>query len=642
MKSFSLNFNLPIELLDHMHFKSMVPKPLTGWYMVELIADVTHYSGDCSITLEGGDRRRCYSFKPHASQPSKRILYFKEVSKIDIVFKSSADSKVDVRAVKLIRLANFYAKKLIIKKLRNNHPKYNNSQKQMRIEKISFGRLWREYCQLFGNSNRLFSYLNWAHEFDSEGYSQIDARLIDNSLESPIKIPVGDWVFYLRKNFLISRNFQERIQKYICNLSGFRIIYADSDHVDELGNRTSPQFNPDWNRDLFYSKNYFAGLVGIHNEVLAKLDFIGVKTEGELEFETLLRALELVTNHEILHVPFVLSHKLTSREAKCNETALLNEHFSRIGVKAIAELGKFGRRIRYTSSTFEPLVSIIIPSRNQHLLLSQCVNSIVEKTIYSNYEIIIIDNGSDEPDALSYLDQVVSNPIVRVMQDQRPFNFSSLNNFGVNNCNGKIVALLNNDVEVFNRDWLCEMVSHALRPEVGVVGAKLYYPNGTIQHAGIVLGIHGIAGHVHRFFPKEHAGYCGRANLIQSFSAVTGACMAVRKDVYLEVGGMNEELPVACNDIDFCLKIRAAGYTNIWTPYAELYHHESASRGIDDTPEKITRAKKEVEYMKKTWGDIIKNDPAYNPNLTLDFEDFSLAWPPRVIDNITTSSGANH
>ena len=273
-----------------------------------------------------------------------------------------------------------------------------------------------------------------------------------------------------------------------------------------------------------------------------------------------------------------------------------------------------------------------IPSRNGLKLLQRCVDSIIEKTTYANYEILIVDNGSDEPATLRYLDELALKPVIRVVRDKRPFNYSALNNAAVKQANGDVLALVNNDVEVINGEWLSEMVSHALRPEVGAVGARLWYSDDTLQHAGVVLGINGIAGHVHRFLPRDDAGYCGRAALIQSVSAVPGACLVVRKSLYDALGGLNEtELQVACNDVDFCLRLREAGYRNIWTPYAELYHHESASRGFDDNPEKLARSAREIAYMQQRWGDLLKGDPAYNPNLTLDAEDFSLAWPPRLM-----------
>ena len=193
-----------------------------------------------------------------------------------------------------------------------------------------------------------------------------------------------------------------------------------------------------------------------------------------------------------------------------------------------------------------------------------------------------------------------------------------------------MIGFINNDVEVISEDWLSEMVSHAVRPEVGAVGARLWYPNDTLQHGGVILGLGGVASHAHRHLPRHQRGYFGRASLIQSFSAVTAACLLVRKEVYEEVGGFDEQLAVAFNDVDFCLRVHEAGYRNVWTPYAELYHHESATRGYDDTSEKWAIFKKEAQYMKKRWRNLLLNDPAYSPNLTLDYEDFSLAWPPRI------------
>ena len=308
----------------------------------------------------------------------------------------------------------------------------------------------------------------------------------------------------------------------------------------------------------------------------------------------------------------------------------LSEHFDRKSIDAKVELLDYGYRVRYNIS-ISPLVTLIIPTRNQLKLIRQCVSSILEKTTYSNYEIIIINNGSDDISTLGYLKKIENNIKIRVLHDPQPFNYSALNNAGVKLARGEIIGLINNDVEVISPNWLDEMVSHAVRVEVGAVGARLWYDGDMMQHAGVILGIHGVAGHVHRFLPRGNMGYCGRASLIQSFSAVTGACLLVRKSVYEEIGGLNEaDLQVAGNDIDFCLRLREAGYRNIFTPYAELYHHESASRGFDDTPEKQARSAKEVAYMKQRWGDALLNDPAYSPNLTLDSEDFGLAWPPRV------------
>jgi glycosyltransferase involved in cell wall biosynthesis len=248
----------------------------------------------------------------------------------------------------------------------------------------------------------------------------------------------------------------------------------------------------------------------------------------------------------------------------------------------------------------------------------------------------VVDNGSDDPAALAYLASLAdgTHPLARgrarVVRYEAPFNYSAINNFAVRQARGDLVALLNNDLEAITPDWLDEMASHAMRPEIGCVGALLYYPNDTIQHAGIILGLGGVAGHAFRDFPRGTEGVFNRARLVQNYSAVTAACLVVRKAVYEQAGGLDEkELAVAFNDVDFCLKVREAGYRNLWTPFAEFVHHESASRGVDDTDEKAARFRSEVEAMLGRWGSKLLRDPAYNPNLTLDHTDFSLANPPR-------------
>ena len=285
--------------------------------------------------------------------------------------------------------------------------------------------------------------------------------------------------------------------------------------------------------------------------------------------------------------------------------------------------------MRYPLPDNIPLVSLLIPTRNGFELIKQCVDSILVNTTYPKYEIIIVDNGSDETKTLEYFQFLKSDLRVKVLRDDRPFNYSALNNEAVKHANGELIGLINNDIEVLTSDWLTEMVSHAIRPEVGAVGAKLWYPDDTLQHGGVIL-VGGVAGHFHKGIRRGDYGYFGRADLIQSLSAVTAACLIVKKSLYEEVGGLNETaLKVAFNDVDFCLKLHVRGYKNIWTPYAELYHHESATRGVDDTKEKMRRFQGEIDYMKKTWQSLLSNDPAYNLNLA-DREDIGLAWPPRI------------
>jgi GT2 family glycosyltransferase len=283
-----------------------------------------------------------------------------------------------------------------------------------------------------------------------------------------------------------------------------------------------------------------------------------------------------------------------------------------------------------------PKVSIVIPTRNAESLLRLSIGSILTKTSYPNFEIIVVNNRSDDPGTLRYFDELRATG-VRVIGYDAPFNFSSLNNRAAREATGTLLAFLNNDLEVISPDWLDEMASQAVRPEIGAVGAMLYYPNDTVQHAGVILGLtgparrDGVAGHAFKCAPRGSEGQRNRLRLVQNYSAVTAACLVIRHEVFDMVGGFNEaDLPVAFNDIDFCLRVRAAGYRNLWTPFAEFYHHESASRGAEDTPEKVERFQREVSYMRRRWGRLLDSDPAYNPNLTVELEDFSLAFPPRM------------
>lgn len=485
-----------------------------------------------------------------------------------------------------------------------------------------------------------------------ERWALIDSRIktvfrmgnshISATSNDALALAEGEWVALLDHDDVLAEDALFWTVEAINKHPDCRLVYSDEDKIDEAGIRSDPYFKCDWNPDLFYSQNMFSHLGVYHTALVREVGGFRLGLEGSQDYDLALRCLEKIRPDQVHHIPRVLYHwrmhaDSTAHTADAKPYAMiagaraLNDHFERQCIQAKAESVGYGYRVRYALPAELPLVSLIIPSRNQLKLLRQCVESIIEKTTYTNYELIIVDNGSDDRATLRYLDALAARPGVRVVRDARPFNYSALNNAAVKLARGEVVGLINNDVEVISPDWLGEMVSHALRPEVGAVGARLWYADDTLQHAGVVLGIHGVAGHVHRFLPRGNVGYCGRASLIQSFSAVTGACLLVRKSIYEAVGGLNEtELQVACNDIDFCLKLREAGYRNIYTPYAELYHHESASRGFDDTPEKQARSAKEVAYMKQRWGELLLNDPAYSPNLSLDAEDFSLAWPPRL------------
>jgi GT2 family glycosyltransferase len=292
-------------------------------------------------------------------------------------------------------------------------------------------------------------------------------------------------------------------------------------------------------------------------------------------------------------------------------------------------------RIKRALQVPAPKVSIIIPTRNAESLLRLTISSIVGKTTYPQFEIIVVNNRSDDAGTLKYFAELRSNGI-SVIDYDAPFNFSAINNFAAKQATGTLLAFLNNDLEVISPDWLDEMATQALRPDIGAVGAMLYYPDDSVQHAGAVLGLtgpagkDGVAGHAFKGFKRGAEGQRNRMRLVQNYSAVTAACLVIRREVFERVGGFNErDLAVAFNDIDFCLRVRQAGFRNLWTPFAEFYHHESASRGLENTPEKLARFASEVTYMRRKWSAILDADPAYNPNLSLQHEDFSLSFPPR-------------
>lgn len=465
---------------------------------------------------------------------------------------------------------------------------------------------------------------------------------ISAASNSALAIAQGEWIALLDHDDMLAEHALFCVIQAINQHPVCRIIYSDEDKIDESGVRSDPYFKCDWNPDLFYSHNMISHLGVYHADLIRQVKGFRIGFEGSQDYDLALRCIEHITPAQIHHIPRVLYHWRIHGEStaysietkpyaiQAGENAI-NEHFQRQDIAAQATSTECGYRVRYALPERLPLVSLIILTRNQYKLLYKCVQSILAKTTYPSYEVLIVDNGSDDAATLRFLKKISTKPNFQIIRDKRPFNYSALNNVAVKLAKGEIIGLLNNDIEVINPDWLSEMVSHALRSDVGPVGARLWYADNTLQHAGVILGINRLAGHAHRFLPRNHTGYCGRANLTQSFSAITGACMLVRKSIYQALGGFNEtELQVACNDVDFCLRARAAGYRVVWTPYAELYHHESSSRGADDTPEKIARSVKEIAYMQQHWSEILQHDPAYSPNLTIYHEDFSLAWPPRV------------
>lgn len=462
---------------------------------------------------------------------------------------------------------------------------------------------------------------------------------ISAASNSALEIAKGDFVALLDHDDVLPEHAMLFMAQAICEQPHTQILYSDEDKINARGERFDPHFKSDWNPDLFFSQNYVSHLGVYRRSLLQQIGGFRLGVEGSQDQDLLLRCLPHVAAEQIVHIPRVLYHwrtiegstALASGEKSYTTEAgikALRDYFSKQQPEVTVEAGLVPNtyRVRYPISEPAPLVSLLIPTRDRRALTETAVRSIIDRSTYTHFEILILDNGSVEQETLDFFAQIQQEDSrVRVLRYDHPFNYSAINNFGVRHAKGAIIGLVNNDVEVINPDWLTEMVSHCMRPEIGCVGAKLYYSNDTLQHGGVILGIGGVAGHSHKQYPRHHPGYFSRLLLTQTLSAVTAACLLIRKNIYEEVAGLDEEnLHVAFNDVDFCLKVREAGYRNLWTPYAELYHYESISRGAEDSPEKIARFAREVNFMKSKWGKHLELDPFYSPNLSKDREDFSI------------------
>ena len=466
---------------------------------------------------------------------------------------------------------------------------------------------------------------------------------ISNASNSALELATGDFIVLLDHDDKLSEDALFWMAKTINKQPDAKLIYSDEDKIDDKGIRKDPYFKCEWNYSLFLSQNFINHLGAYDAKLFNKIGGFRPGYEGSQDYDMVLRFIEHISPDSITHIPRVLYHwrihkNSTAYKADEKPYALIAaqkaiaDHLKRKKINADVELlDNQMYRVKYMLPDTPPLVSIIIPTKDNFKILERCINSILLKTDYNNYEILIVDNNSEDKNTLDYLQEIRKNEKVTVLKDKQKFNFSSINNKAVNHVNGSYLCFLNDDTEVISTAWLSEMVSVGVQQGVGAVGARLWYPNNTLQHGGVVLGIGGVASHSHKRIPKGKGGYFNRATLIQEFSAVTAACMLLPKKVFLEIDGFDEEnLTVAFNDVDLCLRIREKGYRIVWTPYAELYHHESLSRGEDRLDEKNKRFFLENEFMLKKWKTWIENDPAYSPNLTLKAEDFSFAWPPRV------------
>lgn len=462
---------------------------------------------------------------------------------------------------------------------------------------------------------------------------------IAEATNSAFELVTGEYVAMLDHDDILRPNALAEVAFALERHPDAELIYSDEDKIEEGGRRRfDPFFKPEWNPDLFLAQNYFNHLT-VHRT--ANIRAIGGWRKdyyGSQDYDLNLRIVRMIDTGKIVHIPKILYHwRLTAQSMAQDETTkgyavenaikALQAYVDELPVKGTVEQIPLTNwyRIRYELPQPPPLVSLIIPTRNGYNILRSCIESILKLTTYPRFEILIVDNDSDDPVILSYFKELQERGAARVIPYQFPFNYSAINNFAVGHAKGEVVGLINNDIEVISPDWLTEMVSLVMRPGTGCIGAKLYYPNNTIQHAGVIVGLGGVAGHSHKMHERKARGYFGRLMVAQNVTAVTAACLIVRKAIFEEVGGLDaENLKVAFNDVDFCLKVTAAGYRNVWTPFAELYHHESVSRGSEDDPVKRERFRSEVLFMKEKWGPVLARDPYYSPNLTLKYEDYSI------------------
>lgn len=479
-------------------------------------------------------------------------------------------------------------------------------------------------------------------------YQQLDERIrvvfreqnghISEATNSALAIATGEFVALLDNDDELAINAFYEVVKVLNENPELDLIYSDEDKIDMDGNRSDPAFKPDWSPDLLLGTNYISHLGVYRRSILEEIGGFRKGYEGSQDYDLVLRFTEKTTKERIKHIPKVLYYWRmlpTSTAVDQGSKGYAFEAGLRAVQDALVRRGINGHATHgaanglydvYYDIKSDKLVSIIIPTKNGYKDVQRCVSSIIEKTTYQNYEIIMADNGSTDPkmhELYAEFEQQLPGRFF-VESIDIPFNFSTINNRAAKKAHGEYLLFLNNDTEVITENWLTLMVSFAQQERIGCVGAKLLYPNNTVQHAGVILGLGGVAGHGHYGYPHGDLGYFGRLAINVNYSAVTAACLLMKKADFDAVGGFEEAFTVAFNDVDLCLKVQALGRDNVWLHEAELYHFESQTRGYDDKGKKKKRFEQEKVMMEEKWGPLIENDPFYNPNLTRDIPNFSL------------------
>ncbi|MFM2092052.1 MAG: hypothetical protein RLZZ127_2541 [Planctomycetota bacterium] len=458
---------------------------------------------------------------------------------------------------------------------------------------------------------------------------------------SALALADGDWIAFLDHDDLLHPHALALVARAVRENPDLEVVYTDEDFISPAGHRHSPHHKPAWNPDLLRSHNYVTHLLCVRRDTLDRVGGIRGGYDGAQDYDLVLRLLDGVAPGRVGHLPFRLYHwrqvaTSTASGSGAKSYAVdagrraLEDHARRSGLAMAASHLEAScyYRLAWPVPTPAPRTSVVIPTKDRADLLERCIDSLGRDPGLPIHEIIVVSNNTGTERMRRLLEVLALRPGIRVLRHDGAFNWSEVNRTGIHAATGDLLLLLNDDTEALSPGWLAEMAALAMRPGTGCVGARLLYPDGRVQHGGVILGLGGYAAHAHRREPRDRPGYFNRLQVRQNVSAVTGACLLVRRDVHDAVGGLDPEYAVAYNDVDFCLRVVERGFVNVFTPFAEFVHHESVSRGAETDPAAVARFQTEKDRLARRWGTLLADDPAYNPNLTRDDEDFRPRTPP--------------